>query len=101
MSDWEPTYCEEVVQVREQTFRDEEELTMSLEEIDELIDVYGFHLPEEDPLGGGFLCDYFPEMETDRKLRDRILYNQYRIYEVLLGRYKDSEEHRVRLRRIK
>ena len=90
--DFKPTYCEEVLQVREQTYREEEELTATPEEIDAMIEEYGFRLDEEDPENGGFLCDYFPSLEEDPELQRKILYNQYHIYQTLLARYKDELE---------
>ena len=81
-----------MLQVREQTYRDEEELLATPEEIDELIEEYGFRLDEDDPENGGFLCDYFPTLEEDPELQRKILYNQYHIYQTLLMRYKDELE---------
>ena len=84
-------FVEEIAQVREQTYREEEELRASTQEIDEMIEEYGFRLDEDDPENGGFLCDYFPTLEEDPELQRRILYNQYRIYQELLSRYHEEK----------
>ncbi len=72
------------------------------EEVNRLIDMYGFTLPEEDPEGGGFVCEYFPELEENHELQEKILNYSKDIYEELIRRYKqEKSECRGRLRRIK
>ena len=65
------------------------------DEIKSWIEDYGFRLPDENPKGGGFVCDYFPELEEDKELQKRILYNHYRIYELLMEEYMRRERSSI------
>ena len=75
-------------------------LYASDEEVQEWIRDYGFRLPEEDPTGGGFVCDYFPNLEEDITLQKRILFNHYRIYELLMAEYVAEQKKKDATLRI-
>lgn len=73
------------------------------EEVNRLIDMYGFTLPEEDPEGGGFVCEYFPELEENHELQEKILSCHQEILEELQRRRKEEQTRTLlgKLRRIK
>lgn len=70
------------------------------EEIRGWIEDYGFRLPDEDPTDGGFVCDYFPDLEEDVDLQKRILYNHYRIYEFLMAEYMEEQKKKDAVLRV-